>query len=246
MSSGTPRSPEAHSSRGDEIRRRLKDANAPFRPVFERAGIGMALFDPDGTILDCNDALARILRSQRADLVGRTIADLTHPDDRKHDRSFKGDLIAVHGTSAAIEARYNTMDGETIWGRLTVSPALDETGQPVFAIGILEDVSERVTAQHALRSALERQEPTLHGTDERRSEGQPSPSQRPETPAKITGAIAHDLNNLLTAILANVGFVMDAGESIPAEARADLQEIRDAVLRGAVMVRKLMALSRQA
>jgi CheY-like chemotaxis protein len=69
-------------------------------------------------------------------------------------------------------------------------------------------------------------------------------SQKLEAVGQLTGGVAHDFNNILSVILANAHFVLDA---LPAEhqSRADVEVIRGAAERAAGLTRQLLAFSRQ-
>ncbi len=57
-----------------------------FRHAFDAAPIGMAINDPGGCIVRINTALADLLGYDADELVGRTIASFTHPDDVPTDQ----------------------------------------------------------------------------------------------------------------------------------------------------------------
>lgn len=69
-------------------------------------------------------------------------------------------------------------------------------------------------------------------------------SKRMESTGQLAGGVAHEFNNILTAILALADF---AGRGLPEDspARADIDEIRDQGAKGARLVRHLLAFSRR-
>ncbi|HKJ93814.1 MAG TPA: ATP-binding protein, partial [Longimicrobiales bacterium] len=81
-------------------------------------------------------------------------------------------------------------------------------------------------------------------TEQRKLEGQLRQAQKMEAVGQLTGGIAHDFNNLLTVILSSAELM--AGE-LPDGAttlRSELDDLRAAANRGASLVRKMLALSR--
>ena len=66
--------------------------------------------------------------------------------------------------------------------------------------------------------------------------------EKMEGMARLGGGIAHSFNNLMTAILATTDLALGSSE-IPEPVRRDLQDIRDAGQRAAMITRQLMAFS---
>ncbi len=122
----------------------LRQAQEVFRHAFEEAGIGMTLVDLSGNIIRANDALQQMLGYEAADaLIGLSVVDLTHPDDRRPTEDYVRDLDRNEANSLRVEKRLLRADGETVWVALTASPVKDEDGRTMFSIGQIEDITER-------------------------------------------------------------------------------------------------------
>jgi diguanylate cyclase (GGDEF)-like protein/PAS domain S-box-containing protein len=122
----------------------LRQAQEVFRHAFDEAGIGMTLVDPAGRIIRSNEAMAQMLRYKDVDaLAGVDVLDITHPDERA-DAKARGLAIASGASDGfRTETRLTRSDGETVWVALTISAVKDDAGAPMFAIGQLEDITER-------------------------------------------------------------------------------------------------------
>ena len=121
----------------------LAEAQAAFRHAFDDAPIGIGLVGIDGRILRVNWSFARMMQRTREDLVGVSVADLTHPDDRasseaERDRLARGEIDSFH-----VEKRYVRGDGTAIWVSLNVSMVRDTDDQPLYMIGQVEDITDR-------------------------------------------------------------------------------------------------------
>ncbi len=153
---GRPRSEQelrrARSSARD-ANRALRESEERFRGAFDGASIGMALVSPEGRFLLVNPALRRILRYNGNELLTKTFPEVTHPEDLDKDRALADQLLAGDIETYQIEKRYLRKDGETIWGRLTVSLVRDEAQHPRYVIAQVQDITPYKAAGAALREA---------------------------------------------------------------------------------------------
>ena len=59
----------------------LRESEERFRRVFEEGPLGLALVGKDYRFLNANAALCQMVGYQEAELVQKTFAEITHPDD---------------------------------------------------------------------------------------------------------------------------------------------------------------------
>lgn len=128
--------------------------------AFEDAPIGMALVGLNERILEANASLCAMLGYGRAELLQKTVPDITHPDDHEVEAQPKGDMKAGEALSFVVEKRYVRADGSVLTGRLSVSALYDEQARPAYFLGQLEDVT-RERAAEAARLTREAQFRTL-------------------------------------------------------------------------------------
>jgi diguanylate cyclase (GGDEF)-like protein/PAS domain S-box-containing protein len=129
------------------------EAEARFRGAFENAPIGMGLASTDGRLVRVNRAYGAILGYSPDELVGRTIREVTHPDDwEPNEVQFKalvaGDIDRYH-----VEKRYCHADGHVVWVTVSASCVRDDAGRPVYLIGQIDDVTERREMREQLAHA---------------------------------------------------------------------------------------------
>jgi len=139
-----------------EVEEALRASEARFRATFEDAAIGMAVVDMDGRLRESNAALQEILGYSAGELRGTRFVELTHPDDVSTDTRRFQELMTGERDAYRIEKRYICKEGSVIWGRLTGSLVRDAAGEPEFAVGMLEDVTERKKMEKDLRESEER------------------------------------------------------------------------------------------
>ena len=133
----------------------LRESEERFRATFENAGVGMALVDLQGHLIKTNPALRQMLGYGEEELTGMTFTEFTHPDERELDWKLYGELVAAKREKYEIEKRYLKKGGGVMWGLLVVSLVKDQEGRPVYAIGMIEDISKRKWAEEERQRSLE-------------------------------------------------------------------------------------------
>ena len=132
----------------------LRQANERFRFAFEQAHTGMAVIDvqPErlGRFIQVNDALCDMFGRRSEDLTGRTLLDLTHPDERTRDRESLESFRDGRQRTIRLEKRYVHASGRIIWTLINATLIDTENGRPAYAVAQVEDV----TAQRAERQRL--------------------------------------------------------------------------------------------
>lgn len=122
-----------------------------FSSAFSTAPQGMALVSPQGQWLEVNDELCRMLGYSRAELLQLDFQSLTHPDDLQNDQHSLEELLAGRISAYQLEKRYLDRQGRALWVLLSVALVRDSQGQPVHFVVQIQDFSERVEAERAIR-----------------------------------------------------------------------------------------------
>ena len=200
----------------------LVETRERMRFALEAAGVGTWEWDVVADKVVWSDVLEG-LHSMSPGSFGGTfdafIASI-HPDDRQRvagtrERFFRSP------TDSRLQYRVLCPDGSIHWIASIGRAFLDSTGKPVRAAGIGIDV-----------------------TEQKKLEAQFQQAQKMESIGNLAGGIAHDFNNLLT-VIAGCGQLLEERPALDPEVVRDLQEIRQAVDRGAGLTRQLLAFSRK-
>jgi PAS domain S-box-containing protein len=126
----------------------LRAERERFAGAFDFAPTGMLLAALDGTILRANAALTAMHGD--ADLTGRDVRELVHPDDFAAGRPAMRAVLRGEATGATLEQRHRRADGTTLWVRVQVALALDADGRAVHQIAHVEDVTARKEHEAAM------------------------------------------------------------------------------------------------
>lgn len=127
-----------------------RKAEVQFRAIFENTTLGIALVDSDGIILEANRTLQEFLGYKKKELLGLNVFNITPPEDEEVERQLSEDIMSGKRNSYSMEKRFLKKDGAMRWGRLTVSVTRDSTGNVLFIIGVVEDITKKKQAEEDL------------------------------------------------------------------------------------------------
>lgn len=132
----------------------LRQSEMEFRTTFEVASIGMAQADPrTGRLLRVNQKTCEITGYSREELLGMSVSDITHPEDRQRDWGFFQSVVRGEASDCHIEKRYVRKDGSIAWVKVNMAISRACAGQPERTIATIEDITERRRLE-AFRQAL--------------------------------------------------------------------------------------------
>jgi PAS domain S-box-containing protein len=149
----TPAAPDQHDPEAPEALRQLRESGARWEAVFDAAAVGMALLTPEGRFTRVNAALCRMVGYSAEELLQRSFADITHPDDLALDHERLDSVLRGEALAPDREKRYIHRDGHVVW--ITVGAALvrDPHGAPLI-VGQLIDISPRKRMEQALTASV--------------------------------------------------------------------------------------------
>jgi two-component system, cell cycle sensor histidine kinase and response regulator CckA len=199
----------------------LRESEERFRTMFQGAPSAIMLFGTDGKVLAANRSAETMLGYTEAELVGRSSSVYRHAKDEAEGTQAFHELLRGERDWYRREAEYVRRDGKTVVARIANALVRDADGKPSYVIGMAEDVTEQRQLEEQLRQ-----------------------SQKLEAIGRLAGGVAHDFNNMLTAI---GGYTALALEHAPeaSQLQGDLDEIRKATDRAALLTRQLLAFSRK-
>jgi two-component system cell cycle sensor histidine kinase/response regulator CckA len=134
----------------------LGESEERFQAIFAQAAVGIAQIGLDGKWLLVNSRFCQMLGYSEAELRSRTLQEITHPDDGDESLAGRRQLLAGEISSHTMEKRYIRRDGTVFWGRLYRSLVRDHDNEPKYFIAVVEDITEKVQAERALRNSERR------------------------------------------------------------------------------------------
>jgi len=193
-------------------------AEERYRRLFEHDLAGVGSVSLDGRFLACNPAFARILGyDSPEDLLAHDAGAIyLHAEDRPAVLA----RLREAGRLMSFENRLRRKDGREVWVLANMALVPGESGEQVIE-STLVDITERKQLEQQLWQ-----------------------SQKMDALGSLAGGVAHDFNNVLTAILGYADLVL---LDLPADSphRKDLDEISRAAQRAGDLTRQLLTFSRR-
>lgn len=188
--------------------------------AIEQGGEAIVITDTDAVIQYVNPSFEKITGYGHRETVGKKTSFLK---SGLQDEAFYGDLWGKISSGKTWEGRMvnKRKDGTLYTEESTISPVRDPLGRIINYVAVKRDITEQLKLETKLRQ-----------------------SQRMETVGLLAGGVAHDFNNILSAIMCNAGFLArDLAQDDPKQ--KDVKEILAASERAASLTRQLLAFSRR-
>ena len=139
------------------------ESEQSLRAIFEQAAVGVAQTNlKTGRFVRVNQRYCDITGYSREELLSRSFAEITHPDDVGPD----WEQLARLGTGSirefVREKRYVRKDGTLIWVSLAVASGSATGETPVSCITVAQDITQRKQAELALRESAQFAEDILN------------------------------------------------------------------------------------
>lgn len=111
--------------------------------------VGVALFDLTGALIKCNVALQQMLGYANEEAMpAMTLDEFIRTESDKTKTGLPAELTALDGL--VLEKHYTRTNGESLWGRLTLSLIPDEDDKPLYIRAILENITDYKQAVDSL------------------------------------------------------------------------------------------------
>ncbi len=133
-----------------QVQQILQESEERFRSAFDFAAIGKALVSLEGRWIQVNRALCELFGYSEPELLETDVYALTHPDDSAIGLDAVRQLLEGKHRSLQFQKRYFHKQGHVIWVQLSTSVVRDTSGQPLYFISQLQDVTARTHAEKAL------------------------------------------------------------------------------------------------
>jgi two-component system cell cycle sensor histidine kinase/response regulator CckA len=201
----------------------LRASEAKFRAAFDGAGVGIVLLGPDGCVREANPAFRGIVGLADDALRGRELSELAASGGEARDALRA--LLSGERDAVETPCRLRRADGTLADVVLRARAARDAGSRTGLSVALVEDVSER-----------------------KRLETQLLLADRLASVGTLAAGVAHEINNPLAFVLANLDVALEAlrDRGAPDDLLRTLEDAREGGARVREIVRDLKTFSRDA
>ena len=203
-------------------REALREQERLLRQIIDANPSLIFVKDWNGRFVLVNQATAHVYGTTVDALVGKTDGDFNrNTEEVAHFLRDDRDVMSSGQPKIIAEEPVTNPAGETRWFQTIKVPLRSPAEGTATLLGVATEITER-----------------------KRLEEQLLQSQKMEAVGQLAGGVAHDFNNILTAI---VGYTDLLAAELASNVRQleDLEEIRKAARRAAALTRQLLAFSRK-
>ncbi len=213
-----------------EIDRGLRASEARYRLLVNRNLAAIASTRRDGAVLECNDAMVRLLGcASREEVLGMSASQF-YADPQDREQLVSG--FAPGGGAVDREVRFRRKDGTLIWVSMTFLEYEDE-GQPSFE-AVMLDITDRKAASERIEE--------LNATLARQNRDLAAANQELDA---FSYSISHDLRAPLRAMQGfSEALLEDYGERLDVTGHDYAQRIVAASRQMDALIQDLLAYSR--
>ena len=202
-----------------EAEKALSRSQDFYGTVLDSLPLFVAYADREERLVYVNRMFQRFFATPLADSRGRTIRELI--GERRYAAIGSYVSSALQGRGSERHGRYRDTDGKQVDLEAAFIPHYDDDGVILGCFIAARDITEKRMLEAELRQ-----------------------SQKMEAVGRLTGGIAHDFNNLLSVIVGNMQLLTRSLQQTPRLLR-QAETGLDAALRGAELVKRLLAFARQ-
>ncbi|SAK85837.1 PAS/PAC sensor hybrid histidine kinase [Caballeronia catudaia] len=243
---------------GKVLAERHRDtAERAFREANERLNLALSsgivlgtwVWDPASGRISGDERFVKALGLQgRTDesWLFETLADSLHPEDAERVRASMNRALDDVDGRHEIEFRVRAPEGHYRWALSSGRCEFDGLNKPVRLPGVLVDIHERKIAEDKLLKLTQTLEERVAEAVTARVEAEERlrQVQKLEAIGNLTGGVAHDFNNVLQIISANLQLIGLATRDKPDLTRR-LHVMSEAVARGGKLASQMLAFARR-
>ncbi len=166
--------------------RDLRESNDRYQLLIETMNEGLVQMDENVILTFTNQRLGEMLAYSQVEMTGRRLTAFLDQANKKI--LFKQLARQKKGGHAPYEMQWTRRDGTPLATLMSPKPIFDKQGRFKGSFAVITDITGQKQAEQ----------------EKARLEGQLIQAQKLEAIGTLAGGLAHDFNNMLTAVLGNI------------------------------------------
>lgn len=162
----------------------VKESERQYADLYENSPDMYHSVDKRGIVVSCNDTECQLLGKQKHDIVGHRLLNLYPESDHERVARNLQRIFYFGHALRGVEEQILRADGTPIDVSLNTSLVYDADGKPVIARMVLRDITIKKKMDEKIQQA-----------------------QKIDSIGNLTAGIAHNFNNILTAILGSASIM---------------------------------------
>jgi PAS domain S-box-containing protein len=135
---------------------RITRGERTYRALFDLSCAGIVLSEPKtGCFVQVNPRFAEMLGYSPSELLGKSIKDVTYPEDYEKQYRIYQDAVRNETPKWTLEKRYIRKDGSLFWAELWATLLRDDLGRPELIMANVLDITERKQEEENRKKLLE-------------------------------------------------------------------------------------------
>ncbi len=204
------------------LQRQVDERTAELQALYERTPTILQSLNSEGRLVSVSDRWLEFMGYEHRDeVLGRLVSEFATPESLK--LFYERDWPTLLAGGEVTDAPYQTVkrSGEIADVLISSRVLRDGQGHFVRTMGAIQDVTERLRTEEALRQA-----------------------QKVEAMGQLTGGVAHDFNNLLSPILGGLDMLKRRGVGDARDQRTIAGALESAE-RARLLVQRLLGFARR-
>jgi PAS domain S-box-containing protein/putative nucleotidyltransferase with HDIG domain len=127
-----------------------------YRTILDSVPLIITYVNTEGKFIRINRSGAAALGSSPKEVVGKTFHDFFAKEEADRLLTRCREVMEFKAPTRNSISRVTLPSGQRIWANTDIIPYLDENGMVIGSINVVQDISERILAEHAHRDSEER------------------------------------------------------------------------------------------
>ncbi|MBD2740273.1 PAS domain S-box protein [Coleofasciculus sp. FACHB-1120] len=190
----------------------LRESEAQYRRIVETTTEGIWVLDTAGNTSFANNQMAQMLGYTVPEMLGQTL--FAFMDEEAQAIAIAHMERRRQGIKEQHDFKFSRKDGANLWAIVATNPIFDQSGQYIGVLGMITDITERKTAEEALRQSeaqLRQQTNQLEQAfrELQQTQAKLVQSEKMSSLGQLVAGIAHEINNPVNFIYGNLTHTND-------------------------------------